>query len=62
MESKDKDYSKKIVTKLYLMSIANEKDPSFRVKVHQTFFFIFLPLFALYLLSGCDLFNMSCLS
>ena len=25
-------------------------------------FFLFLPLFALYLLSGCDLFNMSCLS
>ena len=23
-------------------------------------FFLFLPLFALYLLSGCDLFNMSC--
>ena len=25
-------------------------------------FFLFLPLFALYLLSGCDLLNMSCLS
>ena len=24
--------------------------------------YLFLPLFALYLLSGCDLFNMSCLS
>ena len=27
--------------------------------MHQTFF-LFLPLFALYLLSECDLFNMSC--
>ena len=25
-------------------------------------FFLFLPLFALYVLSGCDLFNMSCFS
>ena len=25
-------------------------------------FFLFLPLFALYMISGCDLFNMSCLS
>ena len=47
--------------KLYLVSIAKNKDPSIRVKMHQTFF-LFLPLFALYLLSGCDLFNMSCLS
>ena len=33
----DKDYWKKIVTKLYLVSIA--KDPSIRIKMHQTFFF-----------------------
>ena len=47
--------------KLYLVSTAKGKDPSIRVRMHQTFFSI-LPLFALYLLSGCDLFNMSCLS
>ena len=35
----DKDYWKKIVTKLYLVSIA--KDPSIRIKMHQTFFFYF---------------------
>ena len=44
-----------------LFSIAKDKDPSIRIKMGQTFF-LFLPLFALYLLSGCDLFNMSCLS
>ena len=43
------------------MSIAKDKDPSIRVKMNQTFFFIFIT-FALYLLSGCDLFNMSRLS
>ena len=32
-----------------------------RIKMHQTLF-LFLPLFALYLQSRCDLFNMSCLS
>ena len=47
--------------KLYLVSIAKNKYPSIRVKMHQTFF-LFLPLFAFYLLSGCDLFNMSSLS
>ena len=47
--------------KLYLVSIAKKKDPNIRVKMHQTFF-LFLPLFVLYLLSGCDLFNISCLS
>ena len=34
------------------MSIGKDKDPSIRVKMHQTFFFEFLPLFSLYLLSG----------
>ena len=38
------------------MSVAKNKDPGIRVKMHQTFF-LFLPLVALYLLSGCDLFN-----
>ena len=47
---------RKIVTKLYLVSIAKDKDPSFKVKMHQTFFFIFTSL------SRCDLFSMSCLS
>ena len=47
--------------KLHLMSIPKNKNPSIRVKMHQAFF-KFLPLFALYLLSRCDLFNMSCLS
>ena len=43
------------------MSIAKDKDPSFRVKMHENIFLLlFLPVFALYLLSGCDLFNMSC--
>ena len=45
--------------KLCLVSNAKNKDPSIRVKMHQTFA-LFLPLLALYLLSGCDLFNMSC--
>ena len=31
-------------------------------KCIKHFLSLFLPLFALYLLSGCDLFNMSCLS
>ena len=57
----DKGYWRKFVTKLYLVSIAKNKDPSIRIKMHQTSF-LFLPLVALYLLSGCDLFNMSCLS
>ena len=52
---------KKICDKLYLVSIAKDKDRNISVKMYQTFF-LFLPLFALYLLSGCDLFNMSCLS
>ena len=52
---------KNLSQKLHLVSIAKNKDPSIRVKMHQTFF-LFLPLFALYLLSGCDLFHMSCLS
>ena len=31
-----------VVTKLYLVSIAKDKDPSIRLKMHQTFlFFIF---------------------
>ena len=44
------------------MSIAKDKDPSIRVKMHKIYIFLFLPLFVLYLLSGCDLFNMPCLS
>ena len=47
--------------KLYLVPIAKNKDPSIRVKMQETFF-LFLLLFALYLLGGCDLFHMSCLS
>ena len=46
---------------LCLVSVAKDKDPIIRVKMQQTFF-LFIPLFALYLLSGCDLFNISCLS
>ena len=42
-----------------LSSIAKDKDPSSRVKMHQKKFFWFLPPFILYLLRGCDLFNMS---
>ena len=57
MESNKKDYWKKFVTIITSLSIANNKDPSIMVKMHQTFF-LFLPLFASYLLSGCDLFNM----
>ena len=45
---------------LYLVSIAKNKDPSIRVKMHQTLF-LFLPLFVLHLMGGCDLFHMSCL-
>ena len=47
--------------KLYFVSIAKDKDLSIRVKRYQTFFLV-LPLFALYLLSEWDLFNMDCLS
>ena len=56
----DKDYWRKTVSKLYLVSITKAKDPSIRVKMYHTFY-LFLSLFALYLVSGCDLFNMSCL-
>ena len=38
MESKDKDYRKIFVTKLYLVSIAKDKDPSIPVKRHQKLF------------------------
>ena len=61
MESKDKITEKDLSQKLYLVSIAKNKDFSIRVKMHQTFFY-FIPLFVLHLLSGCNLFNMSCLS
>ena len=44
------------------MLIAKDKDPSIKVKMHQTFFTLFLLLFAVYVLSGCDLFHMTCLS
>ena len=53
-------YWKKFVTTFYLVPIAKDKDPSIRVKMHQTYFY-FLLLFALFL-SECDLFYMSCLS
>ena len=61
MSQTDKITEENLSQKLYLVSIAKNKDPNIRVKMHQTFF-LFLPLFVLYLLSGCDLFNMSCLS
>ena len=37
----DKDHWRKFVTKLYLASIAKDKDPSIRVKMHQHSFFNF---------------------
>ena len=46
---------------MYLLSVAKDKDPSIRVKMYQTFF-LFLPLFALYQLGGCDLFLKSFLN
>ena len=57
----DKFTEENLSQKLYLLSIAKNKDPSIRVKMHQTLF-LFLPLFALHLMGGCDLFHMSCLS
>ena len=57
----DKDHWRKFATKFYRVSIAKDKDASIRVKMDQILV-LFLPLFALYLLVGCDLFNMSCLS
>ena len=55
----DKNYRRKFVKKLYFLSVSKDKDPSIRVKMH---FLKFLPLFALHLLSRCDLFNLSFLS
>ena len=53
--------AKKLVTKLYLVSIAKGKDPSIGVKMHPAFF-LFLPLFALYPLSGgVDVIYLICL-
>ena len=43
------------------MSIAKDKDPSIRIKMHQTFF-LCSPLFTLYLLSRCDLFDITSFS
>ena len=57
----DKDYGRKLALKFHPLSIDKDKDRSIRFKMHQTFLFI-LPVFALYLLSACDLFNMSYLS
>ena len=48
---------KKNVTKLYLVSIAKDKDPSIRIKMQQTFFFIF-PTISHISAEWCDLFNM----
>ena len=44
-----------------LRQLLRTKTLALMIKMHQTVF-LFLPLFALYLLSGCDLLNMSCLS
>ena len=41
MESNKWDYWRRFVTKLYLVSIAKNKDPSIRVKMHQTIFWNF---------------------
>ena len=57
----DKITEENLSQKLYLVSIPKDKNPSIRIKMHHTFF-SFLPLFALDLLSGYDVFNMSCLS
>ena len=43
------------------MSTTKDKIPAIKGSMHQIFFFIFTT-FALYLQSGCDLFNMSSLS
>ena len=40
-----KDHWNKIVPKLYFVLIAKDKDPSLRVKMYQTFVFIFTPIF-----------------
>ena len=61
MESNRQRLLKKIFTKLYLVSVPKDKEPSIRVKMRQTFF-LFILLFTLYLLSGCDLYNLSSLS
>ena len=37
----DKDYWRKFVSKLYLVSIAKDKNPGIRIKIDQTFFFLF---------------------
>ena len=61
------DYGRKFVTMLYLMSFTKNKDPSIRVKKDpcvKHFFFSFTTtcLISAEWMSGCDLFNMSCLS
>ena len=56
-------YWRRFITKLYLVSLTKDKDPSIRLKMNQTYFFYFyhyLPYICW--LSGCDLFNMYCLS
>ena len=58
----DKDYWQKFVTKLYLVSIAKDKDTLASGSKCTKHFSLFLPLIALYLLSGCDLLKMSSLS
>ena len=61
MSQTDKITEENLSQKMYLVSIAKNKDPNIRVKMHHFFYFyLYLPYF--YLLSGCDLFNTSCLS
>ena len=57
----DKITEENLSQKLHLVLVAKNEDPSTRVKMHETLF-LFLPLFSLYLLNGCNLFYMSCLS
>ena len=57
----DKDYWRKFVRKLNLVSIAKNKDPSISVKIDQTFYNAICLISAEWM-SGFDLFNMSFLS
>ena len=57
----NKDYWRKFDTNMYHVSIAKDKYPTIRVKIYQTFFFIFTSLCIVYA-EWMNLFNMSCLS